>query len=55
MTITVSALGLVSILTKPIHFINQCFPPKPTFTEKDYPDLTGKVRSTLKPHNHITG
>lgn len=26
-----------------ISFMKQCFPGKPWFTEKDVPDLTGKV------------
>ena len=43
MAVTVSPQGLASIITKPIHFFAQCFPPRATYTEKDYPDLTGKV------------
>ncbi|KAH6683398.1 hypothetical protein B0J14DRAFT_146455 [Halenospora varia] len=30
-------------MLNPISFLSQCYPPKPTFTEKDLPDLSGRV------------
>ncbi|KAH8687940.1 hypothetical protein BGZ60DRAFT_394871 [Tricladium varicosporioides] len=30
-------------MLNPISFLSQCYPPKPAFTEKDLPDLSGKV------------
>jgi len=30
-----------------VDFVSQCYPPKPRFTEKDIPELRGKVTSNL--------